>query len=299
MKQPSLEKISHLGHDAVRLRTGSLELIAVYGTGPRIAFLGKPGGDNIFFWDKEKLGRGEWLLRGGHRVWVGRAGADETEETYSPDNLPADLDLRADGFTLTGALDPRTCTRRGFSVKVKSDTVLEIDHFVKNDGEMLYSGFIWPLTCTLPGKETTYRIPLGDGSSWDSFQMVFYRAWAGHGQGGFGDSQFRIGNEFLEIKPQGLENKRMIQSHRGIFLMEDPARDFLFAKRAGLERGGAHPLGCNLAVYIGPDNFMVEMETMGPEKPMKAGQALHWQELWAFHPKYHQVKTVADLEKLF
>lgn len=294
-----IEKINYLGHDAVRLATKAFELVAIYSFGPRIAFLGKSGGENALFWDKEKLGRGDWLLRGGHRVWIGRANADESEETYAADNDKADVVVQENSFTLTGATDKRTGTRRGFTVRAISETLVEVDNFVTNESDMLFSGFVWPLTCSLPGKETVYRIPLGDGTSWDSFQMVYFRTWAGHGQVGFDDDQFKIGNEFLEIRPKGLENKRMIQSHRGIFLMEDAGRDFLFAKRCGLERGAAHPMGCNLAAYIGPKNFMLEMESMGAEKPLKTGESLHWKEEWAFHPKHRAVKNVSELEGLF
>ena len=208
-----------------------------------------------------------------------RPGADECEETYSPDNAPAEVDLRGDGFTVTGAPDLVNSTRRGFSIRVLADDRLEVDNFVTNDSEMLYSGGVWALTCTVPAEGTRYGIPLGDGSEWDCFTMVSFREWAGH-VGTYSDSQISFTEDMLVLAPTGRENKRMLQAQRGIIAMSDPARGVTFAKRTGHVRGAQYPMGCNMAFYVGPENFMVEMETMGPEVTLRGGETAHNVETW-------------------
>lgn len=291
-----VQKTTFEGAAAVELKTKALRLVAVTEFGPRIAFLGAPRGENLLLWKPGKYRRGDWDLGGGHRVWVTRPGADENEDTYAPDNAPADVRLLKNGFRLTGARSPLNATRRGIEVRALSEDTLEVDNFVVNDGDMLYSGGIWALTCTVPLKGTRYAIPVGDGTEWDAFTMVMFRRWAGHGQGGFNDPQFSIqGGDLLVINPRGKENKRMLQAHRGLLAMCDPARKVTFAKRVLHVSGDVYPLGCNIAAYIGPKNFMVEMETMGPEKTLRPGEEFHHVEMWKLSKGTPALRRAQDL----
>ena len=276
-----LKKTVFDGLKAIELRTKKLKLIAVYGAGPRIAFLGKHSGDNIFFWDyKHKYNRSKWFLRGGHRVWIARPGADESEETYKPDNSEGTLKLLDNGFSITSPVDTSNFISRGFSVRALSDIKLEIENFITNTGDMLYSASIWGLTCTLPSEKTKYAFSVGDGSGWDCFNLVLFNKWAGHGAGGFNDPQFSFSKDLMIVSPLGVENKRMLLSHKGISAMDDPIKDFTFIKKNTFESCGHYPMGSNQAVYIGPKNFMVEMETMSAESTIKPGETKCCKETW-------------------
>jgi hypothetical protein len=261
------------GVDAVEILTPEIRLVAITAFGPRIAFLGKPGGANLLYWAPEKHLRGEWNLRGGHRVWITRPGADEAEETYGADNGACAVELSPDGVTITGALDPVQKLRRGFSVRVLAAGRLQLDNFVRNESDMLWSGGLWGLTCTVPGKQTSYIAPLGDGSSWDYATIVAFRTWGGgHGGVGFADSQFETTKDAFVVRPAGRENKRMLKADAGLIAMHDPERGVLFAIKTEYQAAAHYPLGTNLAFYVGPENFMVEMETMGPVVTLKPGQ---------------------------
>ncbi|NLH47290.1 MAG: hypothetical protein GX444_01660 [Myxococcales bacterium] len=286
------------GRQAVELLTPALRLVALYEYGPRLAFFGRPGGDNLLFWNPDLPGRGEWKLRGGHRVWVTRPLGDEGEETYRPDNQPAEFSAQPDGFALTGARDPFNGTRRGLSVRVLGDAALAVDNFVRNDNDVLYSGGVWALTCTLPRAGTRYGVPVGDGATWDAFHMVFFRTWAGH-DGVLQDPQFSFVNDVLVVDPQGKENKRMLQAPRGIMAMSCPARGLTFAKRTGWERNGIYPNGTNVAFYIGPGNFMVELETMGAEVTLKPGETAHNVETWVLRDGATDLDHAEKLVDLF
>lgn len=279
--QPSIRKISFEGLDAVELRTATLRVVALTARGPRIAFWGQPGGDNLLLWAPGKYRRGEWDLMGGHRLWAARPGADEAEETYAIDNQPCTVKVAARGFTVTGALDPVQKIRRGITVTVTTDGRVTLDHFLCNESDMLWSGGLWALTCTMPSKKSTYTLPLGDGSSWDYATIVAFRTWGGgHGGVGFDDPQFGCTKDALVLKPSGRENKRMLKADAGIIAWYDPAKQLLFAKHAAYDPAGNYPLGTNLAVYVGPKNFMVEMETMGAFATLKPGQVLKHRETW-------------------
>ncbi|MCE9613741.1 MAG: hypothetical protein K8T26_05660 [Lentisphaerae bacterium] len=296
---PTVTKITFDGVDALELRTPALRLVAVTAWGPRIAFLGRPDDANLLLWKPRQYQRGEWDLRGGHRVWVTRPGADECEDTYAADNAPCDVELLADGFRVTGGVNPANRTRRGFAVTRISDHAVRIDNFVTNAGDLLYSGGVWALTCTLPGRGTQYGIPIGDGTEWDAFTQVMFRRWAGHGAGGYADPQFEVRKDVLAILPQGQENKRMIQSHHGIIAMTDSARKLTFAKRTPWLNGRVYPLNTNLALYIGPQNFMVEMESMGPEQTLRPGETLHHVETWVLREGAVALDSAHALVDLF
>src|SRR4051812_26203932 len=128
------------GLAAVELRTASLRLVAITAKGPRIAFFGRPGGKNLLLWKPGKYRRGKWDLLGGHRLWATRPGADEAEETYALDNAPCTVELTARSFTVASALDPVQKIRRGFTVTALVGDRVIIDHFVRNESDMLWSG---------------------------------------------------------------------------------------------------------------------------------------------------------------
>ncbi len=279
--KPSIRKISFEGLDAIELTTPALRLVALTEKGPRIAFWGRPDGDNLLLWSPGKYRRGEWDLMGGHRLWAARPGADEAEETYAADNAPCTVKATANGFTVTGALDPVQKFRRGFTVTATDDGRVTLDHFLRNESDMLWSGGLWALTCTVPSKKSTYTLPLGDGSSWDYATIVAFRTWGGgHGGVGFDDPQFACTDDAFVLSPAGRENKRMLKADAGIIAMHDPARQLLFAIHTTYDPAGNYPLGTNLALYVGPKNFMVEMETMGAFATLKPGQTLQHRETW-------------------
>jgi hypothetical protein len=279
--KPAIQRLKFEGLDAIELRTPALRVVAITAKGPRLAFWGRPGGRNLLLWKPGKYFRGDWELMGGHRLWAARPGADEAEETYAADNRPCTVRVTANGFTLTGALDPAQQIRRGFTVSATATGRIIIDHFIRNESDMLWSGGLWALTCTVPSARTTYTLPLGDGSAWDYATIVAFRTWGGgHGGVGFEDPQFKFTNDTMVLKPSGRENKRMLKADAGIMALHDPAQKLLFVKRSVFDPAGNYPLGTNLALYVGPKNFMVEMETMGPAATLKPGQTLRHRETW-------------------
>ena len=286
------------GLQAIELRTAALRLVAISQFGPRIAHLSTPRGQNLLLWIPGKYTRGKWDLRGGHRAWVTRPGADENEDTYVPDNDRCDVELLENGFRLTGAESPINRTRRGFTVRAVDADRLEIDNFVVNNSDMLYSGGMWALTCTVPGKGTKYGVTVGNGTEWDTFSMVMFRRWGGHGVGGFPDKQIQVGKDMLVVTPRGIENKRMLQSHHGIIAMSDPSREVTFAKKVP-STGGPYPLNSNIAIYIGPKNFMVEMETMGAETTLRPSEQLIHRETWVLKPGAVPLTSAKRLTDLF
>jgi len=263
----------------VELTTGALRLVTLTARGPRVAHLSRPEGRNLLLWKPGKYRRNTWDLMGGHRCWLARPGADESEETYFPDNRPCSVALRDDGFTVQ--TPPDACSRvvRGLNVQILAADRLRVRHFARNESDMLWSGALWGLTCTLPTPSTTYTIPLSDGTSWDTATMTFFKSWAGH-TGAYDDPQFKLTADSLVVRSLGRENKRAIRAAAGIMAMHDRERDVLFAKRSPLITGAPYPVDSNLAIYTGPDSFMVEMESLSPTTTLRPGETHSHDEEW-------------------
>jgi hypothetical protein len=292
-----LFKTDYSGHNAVEIKTDSMRLVIIVDFGPRIAFWGRPNGENLLLWAPGKHFREKWELFGGHRVWVTRPMADECEETYLQDNQACEVKQIDNGWKVTTPENSFNRTKRGITVKVIDNNKLEVDNFLINTGDMLYSGGVWALTCTVPTNKTRYGIPLGHEKMWDYCKIVMFRKWNGH-NGGYNDNQFTFGEDMMQVVPKGKENKRMIQADKGIIAMHDPARDILFAKKATYNRELNYPQGCNIAIYVGPENFMVEMETMGPEKTIKPGEYVYNKEIWVLESSAVELNS-KRLESLF
>lgn len=268
------------GLQAYELLSPAARMVVVTGLGPRIAFFGKPGGENLLYWKNDDLGREGWRLLGGHRVWVTRPLADESEDAYATDNGPCQVTLFGDGLDVTSEVHPVYKTSRGLRVRCIDDSTFQVTSFLTNCGPMLYSGGVWSPTCTDPAGGKEYGIPLGDRSlSWDVINLVIPRSFAGH-TAPVNDPQITFTEDFLIVRPAGVESKRMVSAPYGIIAMTWPGKNLSFIKHSPYHANGRYPYGCNLAFYIGPENFLVEMETYGQEQVVLPGATIENQETW-------------------
>lgn len=272
-------KVGFDGLGAVELVDGGARMIVVHEVGPRIAWFGR-GDHNLLYWDHDRvLRRGSWTLYGGHRLWITRPGADESEETYASDDLPCRVRLGTGSVTVTAPPDPHQLTR---SLRITGDAAgFVIDHRVTNTGDMLWSGGLWALTCTVPLPSTVYAIPLGDDSPWDVVTIVTPRRWGGGHTSRLDDPQIELGRDHLRLRPRGRETKRMVRAPRGAIAMSDRRLGLAFVKRARFDPTRTYPLDTNLALYVAPGNRFVEMETMSPWQTLAPGAAAIHTERWS------------------
>jgi hypothetical protein len=279
----SIRDIDHAGLAAIELIARGVRLVIVHGAGPRIAWFGRTRGENLFYWDDAGVHtRRDWKLRGGHRLWVTRPCADETEETYHPDNAACRVRRLRGGVAVTAPVDPGGIEK---SLVVRAtENEWSVTHQVRNAGDMLWSGGLWSLTCTRPARTTTYRIPLDGGApSWDVITLVVPRQWGGGHTSRLADPQFRMSEREIVVRPRGVEAKRMVSAPRGTLVMEDATRG-AFAKTARFAPQGIYPRATNVALYIAPGNFMVELETMSPMQALLPGETMSHVETWSLRP---------------
>ena len=274
------KKILFDGLDAVEILTSKTRMIIITSMGPRIAFWGKPGEENLLYWQKNDIGREDWLLFGGHRVWVTRPGADESEDTYAADNGPCEIVETELGIRVIGSVHPVFKIQRGVEIRQVDENTFEVISFITNQGPMLYSGGVWAPTCINPIGDKEFGILLGNRElSWDLVKIVIPRTFAGH-TSRLNDDQITYNDDFMIIRPKGVESKRMVMAPHGIIAMTWPRKHISFIKQSYLKPQGNYPLDCNLAIYVGPDNFLVEMESYGAEQTVLPGETIENHEKW-------------------
>jgi hypothetical protein len=287
MKTSSATRVTETtfeGVPAVEISTAKAKMVIPTAFGPRIASFGRPRGRNLLFWDPKGIHRiGDFTIRGGHRIWMTRPMADETEETYAPDDAPVEVRSRGTVVQVIGPEDPVRKLRRSLSIRALDDETFSVVSRIENRGQMLWSGGVWGITCTKPARGTRYGIPLGDGSGWDMFRIGLARRWADH-KVRLADPQFTICEGAMVLDPQGRESKRFVEAPQGVIGMTDPGERLSFIKKVEFTPGASYPMSCNIAVFVAKKNLLVEMETMGAEKGLRPGESVESEEIWALRP---------------
>lgn len=274
-----MERTVFDGLEAVTMYAGKWQLTAVCGAGPRIAFLGKAGGENLLHWDKAGMRRGDWNLMGGHRVWLCRPMADESEDTYAADNEPCRVEYEGDRVVLTAPVHPFTKLERSLGIRVLGDDCFEVVSAVRNTSGLVYSGAVWAPTCIQP-EGVVIRIPLGDPqASWDAIKVVIPRKFAGNVIMAE-DSQVVFQGDTMVVTSEGRLTKRCVCAPQGKIIAEFPG-GVRFTKESEYVKDGAYPMGgCNLAVFIGQDNWMGELESYSVEQVLRPGEEMRLTEVW-------------------
>lgn len=279
------EKGTFDGLDAVTLYTDRMKMVLVTGAGPRIAYLGvleegRARDKNLLYWNRDGMVRGDWSLMGGHRVWLTRPLADESEDTYAGDGEPCAVVMEDACVTVTAPPHPFTRLERGIRVRVLDDMAFEVTNRITNTGALVYSGGVWSPTCINP-QEKIIRIPLGEeGASWDMVRIVIPRVFAGNVTT-VEDPQVTFEGNDMVVRSHGHVTKRCVSAPRGIISMEWPKEGLVFTKQADYVRDGNYPLGgCNVAVFIGENDWMGELETFGREQTVRPGETIENREVW-------------------
>ena len=274
------EKTVFDGLEGYAITSGNWELIVISECGPRIAFLGEKGGENLLYWDEKGVIRGEYHLMGGHRVWISRPMADESEDTYLSDNATCNVVIDGQAITVTSPAHPVHRLERGMRIEALDEGVFRVTNFVKNCGGLIYSGGVWSPTCIVPDGRVL-RIPLGeDDTTWDIVKVVIPRVFAGNTIR-LDDPQVTFEGNDMVVRPQGMVCKRCMAAPKGTIEMTWPEKGITFTKTVPYQRFGNYPLdGCNLAVFVGQDNWMAEMESFAPEQPIIPGEKVEHTETW-------------------
>ncbi len=265
---------------SIRLHNGKIELIATTLVGPRLMRFAFTGEKNILAelpGQQGRCGEAEWMLRGGHRLWLA---PEEKPRTYEPDNEPVEARELPDGFRISQPAGPLSGVAKQMTVKMDPvRNMVNIRHTLANRGERPIHCAPWALTVMAPGG--TALIPLAPKIPHTRL-LTHVQEWSLWGYTDLGDDRWTITPSYVFFRhdaERGPNKLGMAHREGWIAYMLEP---FLFVKRFNRIEGALYPDGnVNFETFANED--FLEIESLGPLVCLETNAAIsHDEEWWLF-----------------
>lgn len=267
----------------LRLANDHAELIVTLDVGPRILSYGHPASENVFKNFPEQLGGSheeEFLLRGGHRLWVA---PEDAVRSYHFDNQPVDFTAdESTGEIEIGSL--QTCGGRihktlGILMTGNGPEVV-VRHTVRNDGDEPIRIASWALSVMQPGgMEIIPQPPLGEHPR----DLLPNRGLVLWPYTDMSDPRWNFGRRFFTLRQsEGFEPTKLGLAHREKWVAY-LIGDSIFIKSFDLIEGQDYPDGgCNFETFTNSE--MLEIESLSPLATLSPGEAVSHSERWFVFP---------------
>jgi hypothetical protein len=277
-----------------RLSNGEAELIVTLDVGPRVIRYGFRSERNLFAeMDGQQGGADEadWMLRGGHRLWV----APEVKpDTYELDNSPIGWEEISGGIRTRQERGPLTGIVKSMDITMASEgTDVTILHTLQNAGQKTVRVAPWALTVMAPGG--TAVIPLPPKIS-HTERLTHNQEWSIWPYTDLSDPRWTFGSRFLLFK----QDRRKGPAKIGIAHREGwvgyALSEFLFVKRFEWTEGAVYPDGgVNFETFSNED--FLEVESLGGLVDLAPGQSVTHEEQWELHRNVPRIVTPDDAAK--
>jgi len=272
-----IQKIPYAGwqHNA-SIGNEHAEVIVTLDVGPRVISYKTPRCENVFKNFTGELGgsgESEWLIRGGHRLWV----APEGDSCYIPDNTPVTHELLPDGIRLDTEHAAPWNLRKILTVTLAEHSAeVTVHHRVVNESERPVEIASWGLSVMAPGGLEIIPLPeLGEHPR----DLLPNRLMVGWPYTDMTDSRWRFGSEFITLRQTADgEPTKLGLAHKEKWVAYLNG-ETLFVKTFEYQEGARYAdLGCNFETFTNTE--MLEIETLGPLLNLKPGQAVEHTEKW-------------------
>ena len=272
-----IQKISHGGwtNNAI-LSNKHVELVVTLDVGPRVISYRTPGGHNVFKTYPPQMGgsgEAEWMIRGGHRLWI----APEGDVSYVPDNTPVTHKMLPNGIRTENAPVAPWGLRKTFTVTLAKDSSeVTLVHRVANEGDKPAEIAAWALSVMAPGGlEIIPLAPLGEHPR-DLLPNRLIVPWP---YTDMTDSRWRFGSEFITLRQThdgGPTKLGLSHKEKWVAYLNG---ETLFVKSFDYVEGAAYTdFGCNFEPFSNTE--MLEIETLSPLRVLKPGEAVEHTEKW-------------------
>jgi hypothetical protein len=296
--QVNMEKITCTSlklPNCYKLSNGTVEIVVTTDIGPRIARYGFVGGESILGELSGSLAekdRDTWQAWGGHRLWIAPEGQPKS---YGPDNTPIKhAAVGTNGIRLEQPVEKGTGIQKVMTVTMDATgTGVTVRHELINRNPKPYELAVWALTIMSPGgtaiipqepykKHADALLPARPLVLWHYTDLS--------------DSRYAIGPKFIRLST----NEKMPEPQKFGVLNKTGwaayARNgLLFVKRMKFEEGATYPdYGCSVEVFT--QTGFIEVESLGPLRTLKPGEAAEHTERWSLHKDVKVGKSEAEVE---
>lgn len=281
-----IENFKDYGRCAV-ISNGVIEAYLTLDLGPRIIRFGYVGGQNIMNDDRANLGElcddefealfgkgRKWELLGGHRIWLS---PESYPECYTPDDREVAFEITENGAIFTAQPDSEIGILKSMEIKMDNDDAnMQVIMRVKNISDAPKDFAIWALTVCAQNGDLIVPMNTNDTGL---LANRYITAWP---YTNMGDSRVYWGNKYVTLHQQkGAENKFKLgfdlNCGTGYYVLGDD----VFCKRykANHPNGNYPDGGCSFEAFT--NGVMLEFETLGELKTVKAGEESEHTEHWS------------------
>lgn len=261
----------------IHLTNGIVELVITLDIGPRIIRYGFVNEVNLFGELSDQLGKSkedEWMLRGGHRLWI----APESKGvSYEHDNHPISFKKIESGVCIFQNPGEESGIQKIMGIKLLPDNGVAIRHILKNTTDEIQRYSVWPITVMHKGGSVI--IPLPKKDPFGQHSDIPNQIWSIWSFTDIRDSRFNIEERKIRI----VNDDECRPFKMGFTNMQGWVAyhidNYLFMKHFLYKSDKTYPDGnVNFEIYM--DNEIVELETLGPLVKVQPGKSIIHDEKW-------------------
>ncbi len=283
----TIDIVEFEGWRTARLSNGEVELSIPLDIGPRIISFRLVDGENVFKVYDDQIGTSgedEWVIRGGHRLWVA---PEDGDRTYVPDNDPVNFEvLGRNRFLISGRPDPTFGLVKEIEIELPLEgTKVEVLHRIRNTSSESTRLAPWALSVMAPGGLEFIPLPQEavhleemQGPGVERFAPKYGMAFWPYAN--IDDPRFTIETELITVRqdPEAeAETKIGLATALGVASYAN--RGALFIKRFPYDPAASYPdFGSNYETYT--NDAMLEMESLGPLVELGPDETTIHSETW-------------------
>jgi hypothetical protein len=283
----TVEKVAYQGwQNNLRVSNGQAELILTLDVGPRIISYRLANGKNVFKNYPDQMGKSgekEWMIRGGHRLWLG---PEDLTRTYALDNSPIKYEDSNGTIRLIPPPDSEYGIQKELTVRLApSGSNVSVLHRITNIGAEPVELAPWVLTVMAPGGVEIIPLPAkhphpgppkNARSPKDYAANQFMTIWPFFD---FADSRWHFGSRFITLRQDATKGPTKIGLAHQLGWIGYLNQGTLFVKRFGYEEGRPYPdNGVNFETFTNED--MLEIESLGTLSKVGPGKSVEHTEHW-------------------
>lgn len=274
-----MEKLAYHGwQNCYRLTNDTLELIVTTDVGPRIIHFGLRNQPNEFTTVSEQLGRqgdDTWQMYGGHRFWVA---PEAMPRTYYPDNDPVIIEAHENVVRLIQPTENTTHLQKEIDITLAAQgNQVTVTHRLKNHSMWAIECAPWAISVMAPGGTAVFPLPPRGSHDENLLPNTHLNLWA---YTNMQDSRWHWGEKYILLRQ---EPGNSIPQKIGGFVSAGwtaySRHNHLFVVTFTPQPDKPYP-DTNSNVELFTNDFMLEVETLGPLVKLPPGTAVTHTETW-------------------
>lgn len=290
-----MEIVSYNGwKNNVRLANKEVELIITKEVGPRVIRFGFIGEKNLFAEIKSQqgvAGEKEWMIRGGHRLWIA---PEEKPKTYELDNSKVETDEIKNGVRTIQAVGPLSGIQKTIEITLSPNAnEITLIHNLTNKGKKALELAPWALTVMTTNGMAV--IPLPEKIP-HTERLTHNQEWSLWGYTDFTDPRWTMGSRYVFFRQdtkRGPNKLGIVQREGWVAYM---VAGYLFIKAFKWIDGAVYPDGgVNFETFSNED--FLEMESLGPLTNLAPGKSVTHEEKWSLYRNVPACSTEQDVDK--